>query len=239
MKQGASQLGLFLTKGRGGRRKGAGRKRVAARPSVPHRVRPVHRPVEPVHITLRAGFSQLRSQYVFPTVRACIARTQRRRNGTFRIVHFSVQHNHVRLIVEANDRDALLTGIKGLSVSIARSVNRLLFRKGRLFEDRWFGRALRTPRAVRHAIVYVLANARKHRNRETHSLQIDPLSSAPYFDGFAELSGTPWVELYGRPIRRLSQPPSEPPVVRPRSWLLARGWRRWGLISLREGPAST
>ncbi|HEY8944548.1 MAG TPA: hypothetical protein VIM73_09805 [Polyangiaceae bacterium] len=239
MNQGALQLGLSFPKGRGGRRKGAGRRHVAARPSVPHRARPAHRPGEPVHIILRAGFSQLRSQYVFPTVRACIARTRRRRSGTFRIVHFSVQHNHVHLIVEANDRAALLAGIKGLSVSIARSVNQLLFRRGRLFEDRWFGRALRTPRAVRHAIVYVLANARKHGNCATHSPAIDPLSSASYFDGFAELSGTPWVELDRRSIRRLSQSPSERPVVRPRTWLLARGWRRWGLISLREVPVST
>ncbi len=216
----------------GGKRAGAGRKRNPGRASVPHVARPSHQARHPVHITLRSGFRSLRSQYVFPTVRQAIAAVQRRHRFKFRVVHFSVQFDHLHLIVEGEDRAALLAGVRGLSISVARRVNRLTFRKGALWSDRWHGRALATPRAVRHAIVYVLGNARKHGCDEGRS--IDACSSAPYFDGFAELKGLTAIEHgFGCPSGCW---PTAPPVAQPRSWLLARGWRKAGRISMQDAP---
>jgi len=131
-------------------------------------------------VTLRSKLRSLRSQYVFPTVRLAIAAANRRAPHAFRIVHFSAQADHVHLVVEALDKRALSAGMRGLAVRIARRVNRLVFRRGALWADRWHGRALTTPRAVRHAIVYVLNNFRKH--HPTNRAPLDPFSSSPYFD---------------------------------------------------------
>jgi REP element-mobilizing transposase RayT len=123
---------------------------------------------------------------VFPTVRGAIRDLNQRWKDRFRVAQFSVQSDHLHLMVEAVDRKALLGGVRGLSVSLARRVNQLVFRRGRVIADRWHGRALSTPRAVRHALVYLLGNFRKHEQRAGGA--VDPFSSAPYFSGFVEFA---------------------------------------------------
>jgi REP element-mobilizing transposase RayT len=216
----------------GGKRRGAGRKRSAPRGAVPHRSRPAHSATVPVHVTLPVLLRSLRSQFVFPTVRGAIAAANRRNWERFRIVHFSVQSDHIHLIVEATSRHALSRGLAGFSVSLARRVNRLLFRRGRLVAERWHERALTSPRAVRRALVYVLGNCRKHGQP---NVLVDHYSSAPYFRFFKELHGQAPIELNPRlvptPFRiRASLPPE------PATWLLHRGWLRHGLLSLHERP---
>jgi len=232
---GAAQLEMSFGSGWGGKRRGAGRKPSSARGFVPHRARPVHRRAHPVHVTLRSAFRSLRSQFVFPTVRAAITATTRRDPGRFRVVEFSVQNDHVHLIVEAEDKAALLAGVRGLSIRIARWVNRLIGRRGRFFADRWHGRALTSPRAVRHSLVYVIFNFRKH--GAPSSAQLDPCSSAPYFTGFREFQRRmPWV-CDPSIIPRALIPPSCVPVARARTWLLSTGWQRHGWLSIAERPA--
>ena len=152
------QLCLEFPNGWGGRRKGAGRRRVKSRSEVPHRTRPVHRAAEPVHVTLRVAIRSLRAQFVYPTVAGAVGDTNRAREDSFRIVQYSVQADHLHLLVQASSTDCLVSGMRSFSARLVRRVNRLLFRRGRLLPERWHGRALSTPRAVRRALVYVLAN---------------------------------------------------------------------------------
>ena len=93
----------------GGRRPGAGRKPSGQRVGVPHRPRPDHVPRHPAHVTLRAhaALPSLRGDQLFPTLRRCLAQGSR---GGVRILHFSVQTNHLHLIVEADARTALSRG---------------------------------------------------------------------------------------------------------------------------------
>jgi REP element-mobilizing transposase RayT len=230
------QLALLFPSSWGGRRRGAGRKPRTGQGQMPHAPRPLHCGRHPVHVTLRSAFRSLRCQFVFPTVRAAIAKTSARRGSTFRIIHFSVQYNHIHLIVEADDTAALVAGVRGLSISIAKRVNRLTFRRGRFWSDRWHGRALTTPRATRHALVYVLGNGNKH-GSHTQSDGLDPCSSAPYFTEFRESAGLPPVARNARIVPRSLAPPARSPVSEASTWLLRVGWRKHGLISIHEAPA--
>jgi REP element-mobilizing transposase RayT len=183
---------------------------------------------------LRSAFKPLRTQFVFPTVKGAIAAANRRAHRLgerCRVVHFSVQFDHIHLIVEAPSRAALSRGVSGLTISIARRVNRLVSRGGRVFADRWHGRALTSPRAVRHALVYVLANFKKH--GASRGAKVDVYSSAPYFTGFAEYGGNPPLAVHARWRALLG---TGPPTVAPRTWLLGDGWRRHGQISTDESP---
>jgi hypothetical protein len=45
---------------------------------------------------------------------------------------------------------------------MARALNRVLRRSGRVWGDRYHRRDLATPHEVRHALVYVLDNVKKH-----------------------------------------------------------------------------
>jgi putative transposase len=182
----ARQLKLPLPATWGGARVGAGRKPAPGRRSVPHRTRDEHSHREPVHVTLRSRFRPLRSLFVFPTLRRAISQATQQEPSLFRVVQFSVQSDHVHFIVEAHDKRALSRGMQGLAIRIARAVNTLVRRRGKVWADRWHGRALGSPRAVRNALAYVLRNFRKHGVART---DIDPYSSAPYFNGFRELRG--------------------------------------------------
>ena len=70
----------------------------------------------------------------------------------FRVLHFSVQWDHVHLVVEASDKRALSAGVRGVAIRLARYVNELVMRKGRFWADRWHGRALTSPRQVRQVL---------------------------------------------------------------------------------------
>lgn len=178
------QLPLAFPVAWGGARPGAGRKR-SERGNTPHVARPRHRASEPVHVTLRARLGPLRSQHVFPTVRLALLRAGRRYPESFWLLQFSVQRDHVHLIVEAKDKRSLSSGVRSIAIRVARYVNDLLSRRGALWADRFHSRALKTPREVRNALVYVLANFRKHARRTPRG-GIDPFSSGAWFDGWRE-----------------------------------------------------
>jgi REP element-mobilizing transposase RayT len=85
-------------------------------------------------LRVRRGLPSLRAHALFGRVRRALA--QGRERFGFRLVHFSVQRDHLHLLVEAGDRRALSRGVQGLSVRIARAANGELGRKGRVFADR-------------------------------------------------------------------------------------------------------
>jgi hypothetical protein len=213
------QLGLPAPRTWGGHRAGAGRKPTPGRrPGVPHRARPPHAAAHPVHVTLRAvdALRCLRAARVFPAVREALSAASR---GDFRILEFSVQAEHIHLLTEADDARALASGIRGLAIRIARGVNRALGRRGRVWAGRYHARALTTPLEVRHALVYVLSNFRKHGAIGT---EIDPCSSAPWFTGWR------------MPPAATDVGPR--PVAFARTWLACAGWRRHGLLDVGERP---
>ena len=150
----------------GGKRLGAGRKRHSPRPLVSHKARPEHAKPFPLHVVLRAqeGTPRFRAKPVFREVRDALVAGAARTG--FRLVHYSVQGNHLHLIVEAADRVALSRGMQGLAIRIARAANRATSRKGRVFADHYFARELRTPAEVRRVVRYVLDNRLLHARLE-------------------------------------------------------------------------
>jgi putative transposase len=183
-----------------------------------HDRRAPHDARHPVLLTLRAaqGVPSLRSTAIFGSIRDAIARTG---DAPFRVLHFSVQQDHLHTIVEGDSHDSLVAGIRGLVVRIALAVKRVA-RVRKVWGDRYHARALQTPREVRHAIAYVLLNFRKHLRAPAG---IDPRSSAAWFNGWADAT------------RQAAAPAPTSPA---RTWLAAVGWRRAGLISLHEQPGS-
>ena len=146
----------------GGKRAGAGRKRRSPLRRVSHKRRPEHASRFPLHVVLRARQDApgLRRRQMFRAVREALVQGAAR--AGFRLVHFSVQGNHLHLVVEAIDKLALSRGMQGLAVRIARAVNRAAHRTGSLFADHYFARELKTPAEVRRAVRYVLDNRILH-----------------------------------------------------------------------------
>ena len=177
----------------------------------------------PVHVTMRRakGLPSLRVERLHNLVREAIALT--RRDG-FRIVHYSIQNDHIHLLVEAETALLLTNGMKSFAVRVAMRINRRIMsrRSGKVWGDSYHRRELSTPSEVRRALVYVLNNHMKH--GEWQVGLVDPCSSAPWFDG--------WMH------RREPIPPQPAAGERARTWLLDEGWSTIGLgfIHIGEVP---
>ena len=184
---------------RGGKRAGAGRKPKGRTALVSHAARPRFSKATPVHVTLRVRQDvwNLRSARSWRRIRGAFANAC----GRFgmRLIQFSIQGNHIHLLVEADNDRALSRGMQGLSVRIAKALNALMDRKGRVFADHYFARPLLTPTEVVNAIRYVLGNHTHHFGKRG----VDPYSSSAL-----------------RPQGRTAL------LGDARSWLLRVGWRK-------------
>jgi REP element-mobilizing transposase RayT len=205
----------------GGRRAGAGRK-PGPKPNLRHVARDGFARL-PAHVTLRmrSDVPSLRNTRVVREIERTFARGCERPG--FRLVHYSLLGNHAHLIVEAHDVAALGRGMKAIGARLARAVNRIAGRSGRVLADRYHHRVLPTPREVHGALRYVLLNARRHaKQAATRGVRLDPASSARWFDG--------WRRRPEAESGRSSAQSDVRPVARARTWLLTVGWRRHGLL---------
>src|SRR5215467_4339477 len=223
---------------RGGKRRGAGRPAKGPRPSESHQRRQRFRKSDPLHVVLRAtrAVGRLRKRDIYLAVREATLVSFRRDN--FRIVHLSIQHNHVHLLVEADDVNALARGMQSFQISAAKHINAAISKRhgqrrtGCVFPDRYHVEVITSRRGARHALAYVLNNWRRHgehRAAVARTWKIDPFSSGDSFDGWRELAESP--VMWKTPKTYLGMP-----VWRPRTWLLREGWRMYGLVGATEIP---
>jgi REP element-mobilizing transposase RayT len=185
-----------------------------------HNVRPHICPRYPVHLTVKLRPNQsLRFRAANRTVREVLHAVRARRAG-FRVLAYTLQSNHLHFVVEGDTHTAFLGGVRALNIRLARRLNRVLGRKGRLFSEVHHRRELKTPRDVRNALAYVLLNHRRHGPKAREPL-LDPFSSAAWFEGWRI------------PVERTADPA---PTQAARTWLGAVGWRQRGLLSPDEVP---
>jgi REP element-mobilizing transposase RayT len=235
-------------KGDPGARK-AGRKPKGLRAMARHAKRPQLNGRFPVHVTLRVheDTTNLRKRDMYNALREAtiaLARRELHENetGAFRIVHISIQHDHVHLIVEADNANALSRGMRAFQISAAKHINRAFSeraglarrRRGSVFPDRYHAEIIKTPRQARHTLSYVLiSNWRKHREDRkdrARGWNVDPFSTGVLFPDWKERLDEPfmwrWRETYDPLL-----------VYRPRTWLLRKGWMKAGTISYSEVPS--
>jgi REP element-mobilizing transposase RayT len=214
---------------RGGARKGAGRKKSRKRHDSPHRARPSLSAKHPVHVVLRTQnyVPRLRVGHAYRALRRTLNRYMGR--DDFRVVHISIQHNHLHLLIEAANRRALSRCMQSFAINAARAIQVELGIRGKVFAYRYHATQIRTPFHARHALAYILNNWRRHREdlatERTRAASIDPYASGPSFDGWA--GG-----------KRFAMPADYTPlpVSPPRTELLRFDWTLHGLIDVFECP---
>jgi REP element-mobilizing transposase RayT len=226
----------------------AGRKPKGKRAGAPHTPRPELKSRFPVHVVLRVheDVGNLRKRHMYSALRAAtiavaLRELHEHETGWFRIVHVSIQNNHVHLLVEAAHKQALSRGMQSFQISAAKHINRELSvhsmletrRRGKVFPDRFHQEILTTPRQARHALSYVLNNWRKHREDQAQRARewsVDPFSTGVLFPH--------WKERLDEPLQWRWRDTYDPLVVyRPATWLLREGWMKAGSISYRLVPS--
>src|SRR6476469_7578275 len=158
----------------------------------------------PVHGSLHTvnGVGSLRRQRMIGALEEAF-RIAKLRFG-MRVVHYSVQGNHVHLLVEVDDREALSRGMQGLAIRLAKTINRLAGRSGQVWVDRYYAHVLRTRREVANALRYVLGNFARHARQWDGKVR-------PFIDACSS-------------VRWLGRADRNAPVAPPVTWLLRVGW---------------
>ncbi|MCA1829663.1 MAG: transposase [Myxococcales bacterium] len=143
---------------------------------VPHLPRPEHKARHPVHLTLRVqpGIRYLRAQRQSNVIVDAVGAIQ---TEDFQVVDYVILGNHLHLIAEAKDVNALSRGLQRLEIRIAKQLNSLQNRRGTVFVDRYHAHALKTPREVAHATRYLRTNYRHHAREYLPSRWHDPLAA--------------------------------------------------------------
>ncbi|CAN5644714.1 hypothetical protein BH09MYX1_BH09MYX1_23370 [soil metagenome] len=210
----------------GGKREGAGRPRSSK--AMPHVARERFSSKTPLHVTLRMARHvwNLRSQRGLRCVEHALAHEAAR--GQLRIVHFSVQGNHLHLIVEAEDASTLSRRMQGFGIRLARALSSMMNRRGKVIAERYHVRKISGPRQMYRALRYVLLN-HAHHGLSGSAMAVDRYSSAPSFPNVAYAQTD-----IGRRRRRSDDASEieEPVAVTApaKFWVLAAGWRNIGHI---------
>ena len=175
-----------------------------------------------------------RSERIAAAIEAEIGRAVRR---GVRVLHHSIQHDHLHMMVEATDKRTLARGMQLLFSRIAFAVNRIAKRGGSLFRDRHHRHELKTPTETRRCLVYVMFNSRKHDAQrgmlyDEDLESLDRFSSALWFDDWDPRARPPPDRL-----SRLRAASGPCPVAQPETWLAKHGYKRaGGAIRLDELP---
>jgi REP element-mobilizing transposase RayT len=222
---------------RGGPREGAGRKPNGEEACASHARRPELKRELPLHVTLRVvrDVGWLRKMSAYRAIRRAL-RTALEHHAQFRIVHFSLQRDHIHLMCEVANKAGLTIGMRSFQIAAAKHLNRELTRKGckrrrgKVFADRYHAEAIDSIARTCNTMSYILNNWRKHGHEDGYSLfdgRIDPYSSGVYF--------LHWKE---RTLPDFVIPPGyEPPELgNAHTWLLTEGVRKGRVISCFEVP---
>ena len=144
----------------GGKRWGSGRKRVHSK-GVAHRKRERVSRHTPTHIKMKY-VGHIRNKDFLRILKRAILNS--RRKG-LRILHYSVQSNHVHFIIEADDNHYLERGMRSLTVTLVKGIKTAQLQRYHLH-------VLRSVRETKNAVHYVCHNEQKHtgkRNIDSYS----------------------------------------------------------------------
>jgi len=184
MNHGQEQLVLFSNRRRS-KKEHLPRRVVTVRTSsrVPHETRPE---VEgPIHVVwrIRRGLPDLRTPRGLRRLEGAF-RKGKEREG-FALLHYSIQHDHLHLMVEVKNRRKLSRGLQALGIRLAKSLNSLWRRKkGNVFAERYFAVALESWRQIWRTVRYILNNGRKHGSWRVKGMP-DPYSSGRWYSSWS------------------------------------------------------
>jgi REP element-mobilizing transposase RayT len=201
MKSTSSQLELSFPRLRRAKRHPPERTPTRQRSRVPHDTRPEVR--GPLHVVwrIRRGLPGLRTPRGLRRLERAF-RQGKERDG-FALLHYSIQHDHLHLMVEVKNKRNLSKGLQALGIRLAKSLNSFWHRqRGGVFAERYFAAALKDWRQIWRTVRYVLNNGRKHGSWTVRS-QPDPYSSGRWY--------IDWRRDICRPLR-------SSPVMEPKSY---------------------
>ena len=200
----------------GGLRKGAGRKR-HLKSDPKHSVREKIDARTPAHITIKM-IDQVPNLRTAKFMRALAKAVRRTQEFGLKIQHFAIESNHIHLVAEAADNDAITCGLISLKTSISWALRRVFNFYGRVFCGRYHLRLIPTPIEMRSVLRYVLFNHAHHCKAE---IFVDLFSTALEFGELDQL-----INKRGSASRPFWWGEIKICLSKAGSWMQAQGWKR-------------
>lgn len=162
--------------------KGAGRPAIHDR-GIRHIARDEIKRSTPLHLTIKINREKagLKNKSVLKTLHDSIKKA---RLIGLRIIHYTLEYDHVHLLVEADNNEILGRGMQSFGISFSKGINKIKKLKGQVFKTRYHFRKLKTPKEIKNAINYILGNALKH--KKACSI-VNPYNSLVVVSDFSKL----------------------------------------------------
>ena len=126
----------------------------------------------PLHLTIKLIRADIQNKSILKGLRHAIMRA---RLQGLKIIHYSLERDHVHIYAESSDNKILAKAMKALGVSFVKRINRYFNAKGSCYKTRYHLRILRSATEVKNVINYILKNGIKHHRAKSI---IDPYNSA-------------------------------------------------------------
>jgi REP element-mobilizing transposase RayT len=140
--------------------KGAGRPAIHD-VGIRHRERPKLTSLSSLHLTIKINRikADLKNKSILKVLKRAICNS--RKKG-LRVVHFSLEYDHIHLLIESPHNSALGRGMQSLGVTLARGIN--LFKKsvGGVYKHRYHFRKINSSRELKRVMNYIFKNGLKH-----------------------------------------------------------------------------
>jgi REP element-mobilizing transposase RayT len=140
--------------------KGAGRPAIHD-VGIRHRERPKLTRLSSLHLTVKINRikADLKNKSTLKVLKRAICNA--RKKG-LRVVHFSLEYDHIHLLIESPNNSTLGRGMQSLGVTMARGINLFKKSEGGVYKHRYHFRKISSSRELKRVMHYIFNNGVKH-----------------------------------------------------------------------------
>lgn len=119
-----------------------------------------------LHLTVKIEKSKanLKNKNVLAILKKAIFNA--RRQG-LKVIHYSLEYDHIHLIIEADNNRTLGKGMQAFGVTLAKAINRMRKVKGQVYKHRYHFRQITSSRQLKNVMTYIFNNGVKHKTSAT------------------------------------------------------------------------
>ena len=141
--------------------KRAGRKAIHA-PSIRHRKRAEIKKPSSLHLTIKIAKNKagVKNKQILKVLKRAILKG---RSAGIRIIHFTLEYDHIHLLVEADCKIKLGRGMMRFGVTLAKGINHYRRDQGQVYKHRYHQRFITSRRDLKNVMNYIFHNGLKHR----------------------------------------------------------------------------
>jgi len=145
--------------------KGAGRPMIHD-PGIRHRERPFLTKAASLHLTVKVKRikADMKNKAVLSILKRAIMNA--RKQG-LRVIHFTLEYDHIHLLIEAENNEILGKGMQSFGVTFSKAINRMKKQSGGVYKHRYHFRQISGVRQLKNVLNYIFTNGVKHKTAKS------------------------------------------------------------------------